>query len=106
MPDLVTKNQDSSPLQAYLEKASQRPSTENNGDHDQAAIILAEHRPAQSALESAEPPEYNETLNQLDLITYRHQDSGWRPVELRGDRNVLMGGREVIELPPNYSEAS
>lgn len=105
-PDLVTQNsEDSSLLQANLEKASQRLSSENDGN-DRAEIIPAEHRPAQSALEIAEPPEHNETLHQLDLITYRHQDSGWRPGELRDDRNILVGGREVIELPPNYSEAS
>lgn len=43
-------------------------------------------------------------LNQPDPITYRHQDSGWRdPIEFDG-RNQMDQGREVIELPPNYSE--
>ncbi|KAE9389532.1 hypothetical protein BT96DRAFT_1025009 [Gymnopus androsaceus JB14] len=35
-------------------------------------------------------------------ITYRHQDSGWRPaVQNERDEGLL---REVIELPPDYSE--
>jgi len=35
-------------------------------------------------------------------IAYRHQDSGWRPSVVRNERPE--GLREVIELPPDYSE--
>lgn len=109
MPDLAIESEGSSPLQANLDKASRRhrrygvqilPSTERHDDRDQAEVTPADHHPAESPLEHNE-----ETTNQTDLITYRHHDSGWRdPIELRSVRNEIVDGREVIELPPDYSE--
>lgn len=51
----------------------------------------------------------NQPVTSNPMVMYRHQDSGWRdPIELRTNRDQTAADTEVIEvieLPPDYSEA-
>lgn len=64
------------------------PALNNHRKGDTHRILLPQSRPMLNG----------------SLIAHRHQDSGWRdPTERRNGRNQPEG-REVAELPPNYSE--